>query len=158
MDGWIHCGKSNILKDVEIIGTFAEEKVAKKHNEYGLEKFANLKKQEIDIDKIYITKPHSEFVKLISEFREDPFMPIPIQQTLSELTNDINSNLSIILKSELEIFMLDFSNVYFEKNVAPSFDPIGVYNGFNHSRVHHRDTLNKLRKEIRKYLRIDEGW
>lgn len=156
--GWTPCGKSNILKDVEIIGTFSEETDPKKTDEYGLEKFNNLKMQQIDIDKIYLTKSHSEFVKTTSEFRDDPFMPTTIQQTLKELSNDINSNLVIVLKSELEIFMLDFSKVYFEKNAAPHFDPVGVYNSFNHSRVHHRETFNKLRNEIRKYLRIDEGW
>jgi hypothetical protein len=158
LSGWTPCGKSNILKDVEIIGAFSEKTDAKKPNEYGLEKFNNLKNQQIDIDKIYLTKSHSEFVKTISEFRDDPFMPSSIQQTLTELSNDINNNLAIVLKSELEIFMLDFSKVYFEKNEAPYFDPVGVYNSFNHSRVHHRETLNKLRGEIRKYLRIDEGW
>ena len=156
--GWTPCGKTNILKDVQIIGTFSEKDDISKTNEIGVEKYNSLKQQEIDIDKIYLTKRHSEFIKLIGEFRDDPFMPSAIQQTLIELSNDINNNLTIILKGELEIFMLNFSKVYFEKSKAPNFDPIGVYNNFNHSRVHHRQTLDKLRNEIRKYLRIDEGW
>jgi|SRR5690348_11268432 len=156
--GWLPCGKSNILKEVEVIGTFSEKTDEQNSTNYGIEKFNKLKKQEIDIDKIYLTKPHSEFVKLISEYRDDPFMPSSIQQTLTELTNNINNNLCIILKRELELFMLDFSKVYFEQKQAPNFDPIGVYNSYNHSRVHHRPTLEKLKKEIRNYLRIDEGW
>jgi len=134
--GWTYCGKSRVLKDVEVIDTFSKSTEATTQNDYGLQKYNNLK----------------------IEFRNDPFMPTTIQQTLTELSNDINNNLSIILKSELEIFMLDFSKVYFEENKAPHFDPIGVYNNFNHSRIHHRETENKLRSEIRKYLRIDEGW
>ena len=158
LDGWIPCGKTNILKDVEIIGTFQESKSAKKESNYGLEKYNKLKNQEIDLDKIYLTKTHSEFTRIIVDFKNDPFMPTSIQLILTELTNNINNNLSIILKSELEIFMLDFAKTYFKDNNAPKFNPIGVYNNFNHSRVHHRKTFEKLNIEIRKYLRIDEKW
>jgi hypothetical protein len=156
--GWIPCGRKNILKDVEIIGAFTEPTEKKKESEYGVEKFNNLKKGEIDIDKIYLTKRHSEFVKMISDFKGDPFTPTSIQQTMTELLNDINNNLAMVLKGELEVFMIDFSKVYFERGNAPHFHPVGVYNSYNHSRVHHRQTLDKLKNEIRKYLRIDEGW
>lgn len=156
--GWLPCGKSNILKDIEIIGTFKDNIEESNIYNYSLEKYNNLKKQEIDIDKIYLTKQHTEFISLIKEFKNDPFMPTIIQKLLTELINDINSNLTIILKSELEVFMLDFSKVYFETNKAPIFDPIGIYNNYNHSRVHHRPILELIKNEIRKYLRIDEKW
>lgn len=155
---WTPCGRTSILKDVEIIGAFTEVSEKKKESDYVVEKYNNLKKGEIDIDKIYLTKKYSEFVKLISDLQSDPFMPTSIQFTMSELLNDINNNLSIVLKGELEVFMIDFSKEYFEKGNAPHFDPVGVYNSFNHSRVHHRSTLEKLKNEIRKYLRIDEKW
>jgi hypothetical protein len=32
--GWTPCGRTNILKDVEIIGSFAEPTEKKKENEY----------------------------------------------------------------------------------------------------------------------------
>jgi hypothetical protein len=158
INGWIPCGKSNVLNEVEIIGVFEEKTNPVYTKENGAKKFDNLKKGEIDLEKIYITNKHSEFVKLITEFRDDPFMPTSIQMTLTELTNDINNNLTMILKGELEAFMLNFSKTYFQDNTAPPFKPIGVYNDFNHSRVHHRQTLIKLKNEIRKYLRIEEGW
>ena len=156
--GWTPCGRTNILKDVEIIGAITEPTEEKKKSEYGTEKFNNLKKGEIDIDKIYLTKRHSEFVKMIKDFKGDPFMPTSIQQTMTELFNDINNNLATVLKGELEVFIIDFSKVYFEKGNATKFDPVGVYNSYNHSRVHHRQTFEKLKNEIRKYLRIDDGW
>lgn len=158
ISGWIPCGKTNILKDVEIIGAFTETPEKKKESDYGIEKYNNLKKGEIDIDKIYLTKEHLEFVKLISDFKSDPFMPISIQKIIIELFSDINNNLAIVLKNDLEVFMLDFSKGYFENGNAPHFNPAGIYNNFNHSRVHHRLTLEKLKNEIRKYLRIDEKW
>jgi len=158
ISGWTPCGNTSILKDVEIIGAFNETSEKKIENDYGAEKYNNLKKGKIDIDKIYLTKQHSEFMKLISDFKSDPFMPSSIQKTMAELFNDINNNLSIVLKSELEVFMIDFSKMYLKKGNPPHFDPIGVYNSFNHNRVHHRSNLEKLKNEIRKYLRIDEKW
>lgn len=156
--GWMPCGRTNILNDVEIIGIFRNPTEKKNEGNYGLEKFNSLKSNAIDIDKIYLTKQYSEFIKSISDFIGDPFMPKSIQQIMKELYNDIKDNLTIILKRELEDFMIDFSKVYFKKGSAPHFDPIGIYNKYNHSRIHHRSTLNKLKIEIRKYLRIDEGW
>jgi len=58
------------------------------------------------------------------------------------------------LKRELEVFMLDFSKVYFETNKAPIFDPIGIYNNYNHSRVHHRPILGLSRPEIGLHIKI----
>lgn len=159
-DGFIPCGNSPILKDAKIIGTFksTEKSIEGSQNKYGEEKYENLKKGEIEVEKIYMTKNHREFVMLIAEFADDPFMPTSIQTILNELLNDIRSNLAIILKSELEIFMLEFSKSYFEKKVVPIFNPLGVFNSFNHTRVHHSMIYQRLKMEIRKYLKIDEGW
>jgi len=65
-------------------------------------------------------------------------------------------NATTIFKSDLEKFMLDFSMEYFDKGIAPKFDPIGVYNNFNPKRINHRNVIIKLRDEIRKYLMIDK--
>jgi len=54
--------------------------------------------------------------------------------------------------------MIEFSKIYIETGVAPKFDPIGVYNNFNHNRIHHSKSMMKLKNEIRKYLMIDETW
>jgi len=155
---WLPCGKNNILKDIEIIEVFIEKTEDSNTNKHSLEKYNNLKIGKIDIDKIYLTKQHIDFVKTISEYKNDPFIPSTIQNILMELFKDINTNLIIVLKKELEIFLLDFSKTYFEKAEAPLFNPIGVYNKYNHSRIHHKKILENLRSEIRKYLRIDEKW
>jgi len=156
--GWLFCGENKIRKDIEIVAPFKEDGEVKNIVDYGQEKYNDLKNGIIDIDKIYTTKLHSEFIKLLTEFSEDPFMPTTIQETLTELLKNISTNLTIILKRELENFLLAFSTTYFETKQAPKSDPVGVYNTFNHSRIHHKGSLNKLKIEIRKYLRIDEGW
>lgn len=156
--GWIPCGNSNVLNDVEIIGVFKSDTEECKSNNLGKEKYENLKCRKIDIDKIYQSNTLVDFIKKLSDFSNDPFMPRSIQKTLSELSNAINYNLTKVLKSEIEKFMLAFSEEYFKKGSAPKFDPVGVYNEFNHERIHHRTTVVKLRNEIRKYLLIDDPW
>ncbi|WP_306541253.1 hypothetical protein, partial [Dysgonomonas sp.] len=157
--GWIPCSKSIVLEDIEIISTFnKQDSVTVEPSDYSVRKYNKLKDGILDLDKVYITKQHSSFVKLLSEYRENPFMPSSIQKIFEELLNDIQNNLSIVLKAEIECFILDFSKPYFETGNCPKFNPIGIYNNFNHSRVHHKELLNKLRKEIRQYLRIDENW
>lgn len=160
ISSWIPTGNSIILKDIEIISSFNQHQDQKDipEKKLGQEKFELLKKSIVDVDKIYLTKIHSEFIKKVLEYEISPFMPTSIQATLKELNNDINNNLVIILKHELEAFMIKFSKYYFEHQVAPEFDPIGIYNEFNHARIHHRLTLDKLRNNIRKYLHIDDSW
>jgi len=156
--GWIPCGKSNTLHDVEIIGTFNSEFRTSPEKDYQKEKFDNLKNQKIDIDKIYQTITYKDFMEKLTDFSDNPFMPKSIQITLDELISSINYNISKVLKKELEIFMLQFSEEYFKNGNAPNFDPIGVYNSFNHARSHHKPSILKLRKDIRDYLLIDELW
>jgi len=156
--GWVPCGSSNVLRDIEIIGTFKSDAKESKTDNLGKEKYENLKNRKIDIDKIYQTNTLVDFMKKLSNFSNDPFMPKSIQKTLGELINAVNYNLTGVLKSEIEKFMLEFGEEYFKNGTAPKFDPVGVYNEFNHTRIHHSASVLKLRNEIRKYLLIDEPW
>lgn len=156
--GWMPCGADHILRDVHLAGSIDEKELMKSVDEYKKAKYELLLQGEIEIDKIYLTKQHMEFHKLISEFAEDPFMPTSIQETLNNLSRDIQTNLRIFLKTQLEEFVLAFSKAYSETGEYPKINPDGVYNQFNHSRIHHRSAYNSLRNEIRKYLRIDEEW
>jgi hypothetical protein len=36
--------------------------------------------------------------------------------------------------------------------------PLGVFNEFNHERIHHNVELNNLKTEVRNYLKIDDKW
>lgn len=160
--GWLYCGESKILKDVEVIGVFNEEDKREKslkevyHN--GKEKFENAKKGIIEIDKIYLTKKHKDFLERLVEYANDPFLPKKIQDTLKKIVSDVQINLTVHFKNVLTKFMKEFCEIYFAGENNPNVSPIGVYNEFNHNRIHHKEDLKKLKFEIRKYLRIDEEW
>ncbi len=160
--GWLFCGEGNIIKDVEIIGIFADtnkqEKSMKEVDEIGKERFEDAKKGVVKIDKVFFTRNHKEFVDKLAEYSKNPFLPQKIKEILNKLISDVRVNLSVHLKNTLEEFMKEFCQKYFNGESYPNISPVGVYNDFNHSRIHHNSDLNKLRIEIRNYLRIDDKW
>ena len=159
--GWLPCGESQVLNDVEIIGSFRSEvQDAKNPNgisDIGKKRYEDAKKGVVAIDKIYLTTAHQDYMGKLHLLSTNPFMPAAIQIVLSQLILNVNKNLKDALKKVLESFLREF----FQKSGGagyPGFDPVGVYNEFNHSRIHHRETINRLLKETRNYLRIDESW
>lgn len=155
---WIPCGNSKTLYDVEVIGTFELQQKQSIEIDHDKKNYENLKNGIIDIEKIYNTQTFSDFMTKLLEFKNDPFMPKIIQKILIDLIDSIYYNLTVILKKELENFMLTFSAEYFTKGKAPKFNSIGVYNEFNHARQHHKLSILHLREEMRKYLLVDEAW
>lgn len=160
--GWIYCGESRILKDAEIVGSFRSEAGENKNindlNEAGKKRYEDAKKGIVSIDKIYLTIDHKDYMGKIHLLSTNPFMPAAIQMVLSQLILDINKNLRENLRRVLEDFVREFFKKSSEGAVYPRFDPVGVYNDFNHLRIHHREAINRLLKETRSYLRIDESW
>jgi hypothetical protein len=160
--GWLFCGDTPVLEDVEVIGSFSPEKPAAKNRnqmvEIGKKKYEDAKKGIINIDKIYLTKAHKDYTEKLHLLSISPFMPTVIQAVLSQLIADVNSNLTNALKNVLTNFVHEFFKRSSKGKGYPNFDPIGVYNEFNHQRIHHRGTIKKLVKETRNYLRIDEPW
>lgn len=162
ISGWLPCGESRVLKDVEIIGSFRSGPPDAKNlsgaNEVGKQRYEDANKGIISIDKIYLTTQHRDFMEKIQLLSTNPFMPAVIQGVLSQLIIDINKNLKEALKEVIEGFVSEFFQKTANATGYPGFDPTGVYNDFNHHRIHHREMINRLFKETRSYLRIDESW
>jgi hypothetical protein len=158
--GWMPVGESKILKDVEVVRPFPKERseTQPKSDAYGKERFDKAKGGVIEIDKIYLTKRYSEFQSRLALYSGSPFLPEHIQQVLDKIILDADKNLSVHLKFVLEEALKRLCKVYFERGDAPIISPTGLYNEFNHVRVHHRVDFELLKSAIRKYLRIDEAW
>ena len=116
------------------------------------------KKGIITIDKIYLTQEHEKHFKQLSEYAENPFLPRNIQEILKKLISDVQINLTLHLKDTLIRFVKEFCQSYFGKESHPKISPLGIYNEFNHNRIHHDVELNSLKTEIRNYLKIDDKW
>jgi hypothetical protein len=87
IQGWIPCGESKILKDVEIVGVFDNEKKDRKDFEQiGKKRYENAKKGMIEIDKIHLTVRHREFMKKWSNFSNDPFLPSNIKNVIKRIS------------------------------------------------------------------------
>lgn len=159
IQGWIPCGESKVLKDVKIVGIFDDKKKDKEDlKNIGKERYDNAKKGITEIDKIHLTTKHNEFMKRWSHFSDSPFLPLNIKNVLKKISQEITINLTENLKNVLEKFMKDHCIKHFGGKNVSKFSPIGVYNEFNHNRIHHRQNIVILKNEIRKYLRIDEKW
>jgi len=162
MAGWLPCGKTPILEDVEVIGSFRPEKTDEKNQneiaDIGKKRYEDAKKGIIRIDKIYLTKAHKDYMENLHLLSSNPFMPTVIQEVLFQLIADVHKNLAVALKNVLKEFVHEFFKRSSEGKGHPNFDPTGVYNEFNHQRIHHRESINKLVEETRSYLRIDESW
>jgi len=160
--GWLFCGEDKIIRDVEIVGMFAEDEeeegATSEIQKLGKERFENAKKGKISIERIYLTSQHVEYFKQLSEYAENPFLPYVIQEVLKKLISDVLINLNIHLKTTLTRFVEEFFKRYLSKKSYPKISPLGVYNDFNHSRIHHNIELNRLKKEIKNHLKIEEEW
>jgi hypothetical protein len=160
-DGWIYCGESHVVNEVELIDSFVEndkEVKASSLNSEDKEKYENAKKGIVNINKIYITKKHNLFLNKLRRFSSNPFMPQRIQSAFEQLFSQVKNNLTVVLKNEIEEFIREFFRQQVQNNTIPKFNPLGVYNRFNHSRIHHQKLLANLKNEMRQYLLIDEPW
>ena len=103
------------------------------------------------INLIYVTHQYLKFTLKISEFEKDPYMPSKVSVILQKLQSDINHNLCIILKEQLELIRLNC----IDKKIS-TINVNKEINHFNNNRIQHQIIREKIRSEIREYLRIDE--
>ena len=159
IDGWIYCGESNKLESVEVITPFLTNEGGK-NEKVGAQKYKVLKEEgKAKINKIYITKTHSDFIDKITYYANSAFLPETIKNVINKFLKEVNINLTEHMKIILEEFIEDFGEEYFKnkakKDVYNNIAPLGVYNNFNHKRIHHKENFKELKKEIRKYLKIE---
>jgi len=152
----MYVGEETQINDVEVIKPFADAKleIEEKKSLYNKEDYENAKKGDIKINWIHVTNKFEDTVSRISHYSENPFIPKGIKDELENLITEINQNISTVLKGELQEMIHDMiSN---KNGEGVNFNPIGFYNNFNHSRIHHSKRIEKLRNEIRVYLKIDD--
>jgi len=160
--GLIPCGEDNILRDLILYQPFdseqEREKVKKEQVELKKKEYEKAKKEGIiTIDSIRTTNEYATFVKKLDDFMTNPFMPSNIQESLKDLLDAVSVNLTVHLKQTLEEFTREYFKRYSPED-KPSFSVHGIFNEFNHKRVHHREQFDKIKKAIRNHLRIDERW
>ncbi|ATG79518.1 hypothetical protein [Pseudoalteromonas sp. 1_2015MBL_MicDiv] len=157
VSGWTPVGESMILRDVEVVGAFKKDK-KESDSSYGKYKYDEAQIGNIIIDKVFLTKEHSIFIHKIDILANDPFMPKSIQLSLQDLLKDINKNLRDILPEILIEFIHEFIDKAKTGEGYPNFESAGIYNNFNHVRVHHKEKIHQVMMEIRNYLKIDDTW
>lgn len=152
--GIMFCGENNIVEDAIVVGMFPEQdhsdQTSEEIRKAGLEKLQLLKKGVTKIDKILISQEHMDFIRKISDYANNPFLPQSVQVVLQQILYEVNLNLKNYLKDTLKDFLVRFA-----RENKTEISPTGVYNEWNHRRIHHNQVLIKLRETIRDYLKID---
>jgi hypothetical protein len=160
-DGVVPCGENSIVGGLRLFQPFDStqdiEKVKNEEKQRRKKKYEKARKDGIIIvDRIKITKKHNCFVDKLKDFAANPFIPSGIQESVKDLIQTVNLNLTIHLKQVLEDFTKELFKKY-SSDPTLEFSTYGVYNDFNHKR-HRHNQFEDIKKEIRGYLRIEEKW
>jgi hypothetical protein len=161
ISSWRFYAVAERIQDVAIVGVFKDDTTDKPEADdlsRGKRKFQDAQKGIVTIDKIGITNVHDQYYHHLLDFAENPFLPAVIQSILKQLVQDIDSNRDIALRKTIEEFVKNYFRRHLETGSYPTIAPAGVYNEFNHSRIHHAEQFEKLKDVIRKYLMIDAAW
>ena len=121
----------------------------------GLEKLELAQKGIAKVDKIFITTDHSIVLNKIIGYADHPFLPQNVQEVLKQILYDIDINLKKHLRGVLKTFIVKFCLTRSETGQHLIL-PDGVFNEFNHVRIHHNNELIRLKQSIRHYLKIDK--
>ena len=159
--GSVFFAKDNIITDLEVVQPFpsssSENGKDKKQSESDRQDYEKAKAGDIQISWIFLTKKHQQYMRSLSAYANNPLLPSNVQKVLHKIADDINSNVTVVMKATLEDFFKDL----FKKHCAVEggwkgkISPIGVYNEFNHRRIHNDNDIARLSAEIRKYLKVD---
>jgi hypothetical protein len=151
--------KTKKIKDVEIIGIYKTKKpqdeIKKPSLDKGKNRNENAKKGFVEIERVSITKNHEIFFAKLSDYAENPFLPNKIKGIIKQIQEDINTNRTYKLIEVLEAFIVDFTQKSLDTGPI-EINPDGVYNQFNHKRIHHKVKFDELYKAISDHLRIEE--
>lgn len=140
------------IEEFEIVSSFDEEKKIDKKSSEDFKKnlYEKAKNGDVDINKVFMTKKCRDYLDKLNFFIENPFMPITIKKHLENLILDIHKN----IKFNLRKVITDFIKQLFDRG-PNKFSPAGVFNDFNHIRIHHKKNYKLIKNEIRTYLKID---
>jgi len=110
-----------------------------------------------DIDKVFITEQHCEYRSKLDAFIRDPLLPSKILDVLEDFDDSIQNNVSNILRSTIVEFISAFVTESANATSKLEIDLGGVFNMFsrNGNGLSHAGILQKLRTNIRDYLKVD---
>lgn len=125
---------------------------------------ANIKKGNVNIERIFVTKKHLHFVHKLRDLSSNPFLPREIQNVANQIGKNLTINIhqklkEIIEKQILEIYKSreDTSNFNYEKiTMKLKYSVIWVL--FDLQRIKHEEDYELLVKKIREHLLIDQKW
>lgn len=103
----------------------------------------------------FVFKGHKEILEKINKNIVGKICSV--KDAMDKILEEILMNLTVHMKSTIEKCLMEFSKEYQAKTeIYPFINPAGVYNEFNHNRIHHNKSSGELWQAVRHYLKIDE--
>lgn len=124
----------------------------------------NIKKGDVNIERIFVTKKHLHFVHRLRDLSNNPFLPKEIKEVANQIGKNLTINIHQKLKEIIEDQILeiyksreDTSNFNYE-NITMKLKYSVIIFLFNIQRIKHEQDYELLVKKIREYLMIDKKW
>lgn len=123
-----------------------------------------LEKEQINIERIFFTKRHYEFIKKLKDLSSHPFLNKEIQNAANRLAKHLTINIQEKAKKVIEEQIIAIYKTYIEEknssdlNLQVTLKHAVMFPLFSINRIDHSEDYDLLIKEIRKHLMIDEKW
>jgi hypothetical protein len=159
--GQLYCGRKSRIDDIRVINLLPETEsvlsaFSNSNEDVRRAQYERLKDGYVEVQWIYLTQRHLNFVRRLEFFRRDPFLPSRVKEALDRISAEINVNLTQHMKGIVEKCVKEFYQAYgIDPEANSRLNLIGVYNDFNHSRIHHTQSRDELALAVREYMGID---
>ena len=97
-------------------------------------------------------------------FATNPFLPNDVQETAYQIGKDLQENIHNKLRILLETLVKEYFKASSNKEssskevLTNDFRHVTLFRIFEKERIKHEESFEKLKKQIRKHLNIDDRW
>ena len=159
--GFLFVGEDKIIRDAEVVQPFVpsqDELTEQDHTDWRRLRYEKAKSGDVDdveVDRVFLTKRHIEYQQQLDGFLQSPFLPSSTLGILQDFKRNIHYNLTVAIRDTIAEFIAELmTRSHAQDAPNPVINRVGVYNMFNRKRLTHRDTLARLQDNIRKYLKV----
>jgi hypothetical protein len=129
-----------------------------------LKPLEDLDKNEVNIERIFFTKKHYDFIKKLNDLSSHPFLNKEIQDAANRIGKNLTINIQDKVKKVLEERILAIYKIHLKERNSAKMDLerkikyTVMLTLFEMKRIDHSEDYDLLIKEIRSHLMIDQKW
>ncbi|MBB4034123.1 hypothetical protein GGR21_000008 [Dysgonomonas hofstadii] len=123
-----------------------------------------LTNNKFNVYRIFFTAKYERFYKTLRAFATNPFLPNDVQETAYQIGKDLQENIHNKLRILLETLVKEYFRASTNQEgsskevLTNDFRHVTLFRIFEKERIKHEESFEKLKKQIRKHLNIDDRW